>query len=76
MSFYIVTYIIGVMINIINFIDVISNNPIAHLKILMLNKKGLIITIIEIILFSLFSWILIFIDIGYKIYLFMKGIKK
>lgn len=76
MSFYVVTYIIGVIINIINFIDVIINNPIAQLKILMLSKKGLIITIIEIILFSLFSWILVFIDIGYKIYLFMKGKKK
>ena len=76
MSFYVFLYIFGVLINIINFIDVITNNPTAQLKIRMLSKKGVIFTIIQIVILSLLSWILIFTDIGYNIYLFMKGKKK
>ena len=42
MSIYtlIYLYFFGVMINMINFMDIIKNNPIAQLKIQLLNDKG------------------------------------
>lgn len=76
MNFYLILYIFGVIINILNFIEVILNNPDAKIKMHMLNKKGLIITIIQMFLFSLLSWILIFIDFVYKTYKYIERNKK
>lgn len=76
MSFYTVLYIFGVMINIINFIDTIKNNPIAQIKLQLLNDKGKFYFYLQTFLLCFLSWILIFINFVFKIYLYFIRRKK
>lgn len=76
MSFYTIMYIFGVMINMINFMDVIKNNPIAQLKLQLLSDKGKFYFYLQMFLLCFLSWILIFINFVYKTYLYFERKKK
>lgn len=68
MNYYIIMYIFGVMINMINFMDMVKNNPIIQLKIYLLSNKGKFYFYIQLFLLCFLSWIIIFINFVYKIY--------
>ena len=78
MSIYtlIYLYFFGVMINMINFMDIIKNNPIAQLKIQLLNDKGKFYFYFQIFVLCLLSWILVFINFIYKVYIHIERKKK
>lgn len=54
MSFYTLMYIFGVMINIINFMDMVKNNPIIQLKVHLLNDTGKFYFYIQLFLLCFF----------------------
>lgn len=76
MSFYMIMYIFGVMINMINFVDIIKNNPIAQIKLHLLNDKGKFYFYNQLFLLCFLSWILIFINFVFKIYSYIERKKK
>ena len=76
MSFYTILYFFGVIINMINFIDVIKNNPIAQLKFQLLNDKGKFYFYLQMFALCFLSWILVFINFVYKIYIHIERKKK
>jgi hypothetical protein len=76
MSFYILFYFFGIILNIINFMDIIKNNPIAQLKIQLLNDKGKFYFYLQMFILCLLSWILVFINFVYKIYIHIERKKK
>lgn len=76
MSFYMLMYIFGIMINMINFMDVIKNNPIAQLKLQLLSDKGKFYFYVQMFLLCFLSWILVFINFVYKVYLYFERKKK
>ena len=76
MSFYMLMYIFGVIINMINFIDVIKNTPIIQLKLQLLNDKGKFYLYLQMFLLCFLSWILVFINFVYKIYKYIERKKK
>lgn len=76
MSFYMLMYIFGVLINMINFIDVIKNNPIAQLKLQLLNDKGKFYFYLQMFAFCFLSWILVFINFVYKVYMYIERKKR
>ena len=76
MNFYMLMYIFGVMINMINFIDVIKNTPIIQLKLQLLNDKGKFYLYLQMFLLCFLSWILVFINFVYKVYKHIERKKK
>lgn len=76
MSFYTLMYFFGVILNIINFMDVIKNNPIAQLKIQLLSDKGKFYFYLQMFILCFLSWILVFINFVYKIYIYIERKKK
>lgn len=76
MSFYTLLYIFGVIINFINFIDIIKNNSVTRIKLQLLNDGGRMYFYFQIFLLSFLSWILIFINFVYKTYLYFIRRKK
>ena len=76
MSFYTHLYIFGVLINMINFIDVIINNPITKIKLRLLNDEGKFYFYLQMFILCFLSWILIFINFVYKTYLYFIRRKK
>lgn len=76
MSFYIILYIFGVMINIINFMDTMKNIPIIQLKLQLLNNKSKFYFYIQMFSLCFLSWILIFINFVYKLYMHIERKKK
>lgn len=76
MSFYTILYFFGVIFNFINFIDVIKNNSIAQLKLQLLNDKGKFYFYLQMFSLCFSSWILIFINFVYKVYIYIERKKK
>ena len=76
MSFYMLMYFFGVILNIINFMDVIKNNPIAQLKLHLLNDKGKFYFYLQMFILCFLSWILVFINFVYKVYIHIERKKK
>lgn len=76
MSFYTILYFFGIIINIINFIDVIKNNQIAQLKLQLLNVKGKFYFYLQMFILCFLSWILVFINFVYKVYMYIERKKK
>lgn len=76
MSFYMLMYFFGVILNFINFMDIIKNNPIARLKFQLLNDKGKFYFYLQIFILCLLSWILIFINFVYTVYIHIERKKK
>lgn len=76
MSFYTLMYFFGVILNFINFMDIIKNNPIAQLKLQLLNDKGKFHFYIQVFALCFLSWILIFINFVYKVYIHIERKKK
>lgn len=76
MSFYMLMYFFGVILNFINFMDVIKNNPIAQLKLQLLNDKGKFYFYLQMFLLCFLSWILVFINFVYKVYIHIERKKK
>ena len=76
MSFYTILYFFGVILNIINFIDVIKNNPIAQLKLQLLNDKDKFYFYLQMFSLCFLSWILVFINFVYKVYIHIGRKKK
>jgi hypothetical protein len=56
--------------------DIIKNNPIAQLKIQLLNDKGKFYFYLQMFILCLLSWILVFINFVYKIYIHIERKKK
>lgn len=69
-------YFFGIILNFINFMDIIKNNPIARLKFQLLNDKGKFHFYLQIFLLCLLSWILVFINFVYTIYIHIERKKK
>ena len=76
MSFYMLIYFFGVILNFINFMDVIKNNPIAQLKIQLLSDKGKFYFYLQMFILCFLSWILVFINFVYKVYIYIERKKK
>lgn len=76
MSFYMLMYFFGVILNFINFMDVIKNNPIAQLKLQLLNDKGKFYFYLQMFILCFLSWILVFINFVYKVYIHIERKKK
>lgn len=76
MSFYTLMYFFGVILNFINFMDVIKNNPIAQLKLQLLNDKGKFYFYLQMLVFCFLSWILVIINFVYKVYIYIERKKK
>lgn len=76
MSFYMLFYIFGVILNFINFMDIIKNNPIAQLKLQLLNDKSKFYFYLQMFILCFLSWILVFINFVYKVYIHIERKKK
>lgn len=76
MSFYMFMYFFGVILNFINFMDIIKNNPIAQLKFQLLNDKGKFYFYLQVFALCFLSWILVFINFVYTVYIHIERKKR